>query len=274
MKLGRLRRALRVCRQGEILLLLGVPCGVTSCAFNVALRPAISAAPEQAVLHDAARNRDVPVLLYSDARARSPLPLAVLSHGYGVDADEYRIIAGEMVRRGYLVASIRHLELPGDPPMVNAGDLARLRRPVWQVGADTIVFVIRELQRRGRADTRRVVAVGHSNGGDMTMLLATTRPELLERAISLDNRRMPVPRTRSPAICTIRSADQVADPDVLPSPEDARRFRITVIPTRVRHNDMGDAADAVGRAELLAALGRCLAVPVEAAPPRKTHSAR
>ena len=252
------RGVVRVAR----LILVAAVAWLAGCTANRgSFATSLLAPPRSLVLHDAARGRDVPVLLYSPVRARMHLPLAVISHGYRIGPDEYSALAGELVRRGFLVASIRHVELAGDPPMENAGDLARLRLPVWKIGADSITFVIAELRRHGLANDARVVAIGHSNGGDMTMLLATIRPELLKRAISLDNRRMPLPRTRSPAVCTIRSADQTPDPGVLPTPAERRMFGILVLRTDVRHVDMGDAADASGRAELVRALRRCLAMP-------------
>ena len=242
---------------------LALASGVSARAGGPGRSAAIGASKvRQVVLHDGVRHRDVPVLLYSRDTLHAPQPLAVISHGYGVGPEEYGFVARLLVERGYLVASVSHVELPGDRAMANGEDLARRRRPVWQIGAESIAFVIGELRREGLANGQRVIAIGHSNGGDMTMLLATTRPDLLERAISLDNRRMPIPRIKSPAICTIRSVDQMPDTSVLPTLEQVRHFRILVIPTTVKHDDMNDTGDIQDRIRLIAALRRCLTVPM------------
>ncbi|MBB5621242.1 hypothetical protein HDE69_002295 [Pedobacter cryoconitis] len=45
----------------------------------------------------------------------------------------------------------------------------------------------------------------------MSMLFATQHPELVDKVISLDNRRMPFPRVSKPRIYSLRSSDQPAD---------------------------------------------------------------
>lgn len=216
-------------------------------------------AAQRVELFDPARRRPVPVTLYGATNHRRAKPLAIISHGYGGHSTDYSFIASALVHRGYVVASIEHLERVGDPPMVNSGNLAELRRPVWQVGADSIGFVIQEMRRRGLADrTRGAVLVGHSNGGDMTMLFASEHPDEVLAALSLDHRRMPAPRTMRPRICSVRSSDLTADPGVLPSlvERKARGMVITDVP--VKHNDMWDGASAEHKEAMLAVLSACL----------------
>jgi len=168
-------------------------------------------------------------------------------------------LAADLVARGYLVASIEHLERPGDPAMVNSGDLAVLRRPVWQVGADSIGFVIGEMARNGLSDpSRGALVIGHSNGGDMTMLFAKEHPEQVSVALSFDNRRMPLPRTKHPKVCSLRSSDQVADAGVLPSPAEQAALDMSIIAVSVKHNDMWDGATADQKAAVLKAVSDCL----------------
>jgi predicted dienelactone hydrolase len=54
-----------------------------------------------------------------------PKPLAIISHGYGGHNGDYSFIADSLAAQGYLVASIEHTERPGDPPMINTGDLGK-----------------------------------------------------------------------------------------------------------------------------------------------------
>lgn len=91
------------------------------------------------------------------------------------------------------------------------------------------------------------------------MLLAALRPGLARLVFTLDNRRVPLPRTRRPRICSVRSSDQPADPGVLPAPEEAAALDmvITVVPG-LEHNNMWDAASEAQKRAILAALDTCL----------------
>lgn len=197
-------------------------------------------------LFDKIRNRSVPVVLYSSApesrKSKAPKPkLAIISHGYGMKNTEYSFIADTLVAHGYFVASIQH-ELPTDAPMPTTGKPAEVRRPNWERGVQNIIFVIEELKRtRPELDFKNLLLVGHSNGGDMTMLFAEHYPKRARKIISLDNRRMPLPRVRHPQILTIRSSDQQADAGVLPTLAEQKKFDIKIVKLESTiHNDMWD----------------------------------
>jgi pimeloyl-ACP methyl ester carboxylesterase len=116
-----------------------------------------------------------------------------------------------------------------------------------------ILFVIAELKkRRPDLDVGNLLLVGHSHGGDTSMLFAQEHPDLVHTVISLDNRRMPFPRTSKPHLYSLRSSDQLADDGVLPSPEEQAKFGIVLVklPATI-HNDMSDAATAAQKAEML-----------------------
>lgn len=194
-------------------------------------------------LFDTLRSRLIPVALYMPQPATAPLKLAVLSHGYEGSNKAYSFIAHNLVAHGYLVASIQH-ELPTDEPIPMTGNPYEVRMPNWKRGSETIHFVIETLKKqRHGLDTTHVLLIGHSNGGDMTMLFAQQYPTLVNQVISLDNRRMPLPRVRTPRILSIRSSDQVADKGVLPTVEEQRAFGIQIVqlPATI-HNDMWDGA--------------------------------
>lgn len=63
----------------------------------------------------------------------------------------------------------------------------------------------------------------------------------MDKIISLDNRRMELPRTKQPRIYSLRSSDQPADEGVLPTIEEQEKFGIKIIklPNTI-HNDMND----------------------------------
>ena len=212
---------------------------------------------QQLTLQDDLRHRPVPVLLYG-ADHSGPKPLAVISHGYGGHDKDYSFLATHLVQKGYLVASIQHLERAGDPPMVSTGDIAAGRRPVWQVGADSIAFTIATLRKQGLVSGVPVLLVGHSNGGDMTMLFTEEHPQEVSAALSLDNRRMPLPRTSHPHICSVRSSNYDADPGVLPSLAEQQALRMVIVPVPVKHEDMWDGASPEQKTAILQVVDACL----------------
>lgn len=229
-----------------------------SLGLVVAASIAVAApAPRKLELVDLSRSRPVPVELYGAAPGR-PRPLALISHGYGGNNRAYSFIAEALAARGYAVASVQH-ELAGDPPMPTQGEPAVVRRPFWEQGAANLRFVIAELRARGIANRGPVLLVGHSNGGDSSMLLAARDAATVRTVFTLDNRRMRMPRTARPRICSVRSSDQPADPGVLPTPAERKRYRMVIgsVPGLI-HNDMWDGATAAQKQAMLGWLWRCL----------------
>jgi pimeloyl-ACP methyl ester carboxylesterase len=199
------------------------------------------------------------VAVYSAAGEPAPRKLALFNHGYRGQHTGYSFVARTLVAHGYVVASIQH-ELPTDEPLPMTGNIFEARRPIWERGVQNMRFVRRHLLRLYPAlDTTRLLVAGHSNGGDMAVLFARQHPELVDRIISLDNRRMPLPRTRRPAVLSLRSSDQVADPGVLPTPAEqaALGMQVVQLPATI-HNDMWDGATEGQRQEMEAAINRFL----------------
>jgi ABC-type amino acid transport substrate-binding protein/dienelactone hydrolase len=210
-------------------------------------------------LVDASRGRSVPVALYSPTQPARQPRLAVLSHGYGAKNTEYSFIARDLAAHGYVVASVQH-EVPGDGPLPSTGNPYQTRMPSWRRGMHNILFVIDAMKTsRPGLDTTHVLLVGHSHGGDTSMLLATEHPARIDAVISLDNRRMPWPRASQPKLFSIRSSDQRADDGVIPTPEEQARFgmRIVSLPA-TNHDDMWDGATEAQQAEILGHIGRFL----------------
>jgi predicted dienelactone hydrolase len=211
-------------------------------------------------LVDESRKRAVPVVIYTDAsqQVRGPR-LAIISHGYGGKNTDYGFIANYLATHGYYVASIQH-ELAGDEPLPKTGNPYETRKPSWERGVQNILFVITELKkRRSDLDVANLLLVGHSHGGDTSMLFAEGHPDLVHTVISLDNRRMPFPRTKQPRLFSLRSSDQPADEGVLPSPEEQTKLGIKIIKLlATTHNDMWDGGTAEQKAEILRYLGQFL----------------
>lgn len=213
-------------------------------------------------LFDAARKRLVPVLAYSPEH-RGKLKPAILSHGYGGHNDAYGFIAWFLAAHGYYVASIQH-EIPGDEPIPARGIPYVVRMPHWQRGAQNILFVIEELKKKEPGlDYKNLLLIGHSNGGDMSMLFSQEHPDLVSTVISLDNRRMPFPRSQRPRVFSIRSSDQPADSGVIPSPEEQARYQMKVVKLpATMHNDMWDGGTEAQKAEIIGYLADFLGIPI------------
>jgi predicted peptidase len=115
-----------------------------------------------------------------------------------------------------------------------------------------ILFVIKKLKEdHPELDFEKIILIGHSNGADMTALFPQKYPDIIDRSITLDIRRMALPGISHPKIYFLRSSDQPADKDVLPALEEQAKFGITIIklPNTI-HNDMDDRANKKQRKEI------------------------
>lgn len=193
-------------------------------------------------LHDQARNRVVPVAYYSP-KCDSP-QIVIISHGYGQNRDDsylkYTYLSQHLAAQGYFVASIQH-ELSTDSIIPN-GIPQIVRRPFWDRGADNILFTIQTLKKtHPQLDFNHITLIGHSNGGDMSALFPQKYPQVVQKIITLDNRRMALPRSKSPKVYSLRSSDLPADTGVIPTTEEQIKWGITIIqlPNTI-HNDMDD----------------------------------
>ncbi len=203
-------------------------------------------APTTLTLVDGARGRTIPVAVYPPpAKAGcSPArrcPVAIISGGYGISHLDYAFLARALNDVGYLVVSIRH-DLPTDEALATTGDLLALRTPAWQRGAENIRFA-RTVLAAEYPDFvwDRLVLVGHAHGGDISAWMAQDEAGTVSALVTLDNRRMPLPRAVVPRTLSIRAGEFPADPGVLPTLAEQRAFGIRIVRiTRARHDDMTD----------------------------------
>ena len=210
-------------------------------------------------LFDKSRNRLVPVTLYlpSSSKKITAKKVVIFSHGYYQNLPggnrKVSYLTEALASQGYFVASIQH-ELPTDSLIPATGIPQIVRRPFWDRGADNILFVINELKKSNPdLDVKNITLIGHSNGGDMTALFPQKHPGIVSKIITLDNRRMPLPKTIKPKVYSLRSSDQPADEGVLPTMEEQKRLNITIIklPATI-HNDMDNRGTPDQQKEIIA----------------------
>lgn len=224
--------------------------------LNVASAQVTAIHVDTLVLLDSLRQRTIPIAYYaphstSDGKSK----LALISHGYGANKPgtylHFSSLAEHLASNGWTVVSIQH-ELPGDEPLAMKGDLHVLRRPNWERGVANIHFVLNEMMHQhAELEGSQVALVGHSNGGDMCMLFAETHPALAGTVVSLDNRRMPLPRVRTPRIRSVRANDAPAEDGVLPTSEEQEELGIRIVQlSATKHVDMDDRATEEQRKEL------------------------
>lgn len=199
-------------------------------------------------LLDKNRNRKIPVAYFSPKiiPKNSRQQVVIFNHGYGQNKGGdyliYSYLTEKLASKGYFVVSIQH-ELPTDELLPTEGNLQAIRMPFWERGVENILFVLNELKNtKPKLDFKHITIIGHSNGGDMTALFANKYPDLVYKIITMDNRRMYLPKTSIPKVYTLRSNDYPADKDVLPTEEEAKKFNITVQPTNINHGRMDDKA--------------------------------
>lgn len=207
-------------------------------------------------LYDQNRQRQIPIAIYKpDTTFIGSQKLVIFSHGYGQnrggDYLAYSYLTEFLASKGFFVVSIQH-ELATDSLLPLTGNPQVVRRPFWERGADNILFVINSLRESNpELDFDCITLIGHSNGGDMTALFPQKYPNTVHKIITLDNRRMALPRTKRVEVYSLRSSDQQADQGVLPTEKEVNKFGIEIIKLdRTRHDEMDNSASDEQRKEI------------------------
>lgn len=129
-------------------------------------------------IFDNSRNRKIAITIYKN-QTHNKNPTIIISHGYGAKNTEYSSIAKHCVDLQYNVISIQH-DLPTDPPLPRKGNLFVKRKAHWDNGVKNIEFVINTLkQTEKNLNLNTVILVGHSNGGDISMMFAYKYPQIV-----------------------------------------------------------------------------------------------
>ncbi|MCG7534357.1 alpha/beta hydrolase [Pseudoalteromonas sp. OOF1S-7] len=201
---------------------------------------------QPASVYDKARDRAIPVEItypesHTQCSEKAPCPVAFLGAGYGMSHTDYTFLAKVLNKHGYLVVAIGH-ELPGDPPLSVSGNLFETRSENWLRGAKTLAFLHDELQSTITGyDFNHLTLVGHSNGGDIAAWLGNQGEPYVKQIITLDHRRVPLPKTKAIKVLSIRASDFPADPGVLPSEAEQAEFGSCVVTIpKARHDDIAD----------------------------------
>jgi pimeloyl-ACP methyl ester carboxylesterase len=243
-----------------LLLISFIATSLTACSWlGLGKKPAVV---QSVKLTNAERKREVPLAIYLPNNAKvctkiSLCRVVIFNHGYGVKHTEYSYLAQAFAEQGVLVVSVQH-DLPGDPPLEMQGDLVKLRTPAWQRGAETILFVRESLKATYEGyDWKRMMVVGHSNGGDIAAWLANSLPQEVGALITLDHRRVPIARRALPRVLTLRSTDMQPDEGVLPTEAEQQSLNIAVAQlTDAKHNDMADDGPASVKAQVVSYVQR------------------
>jgi dienelactone hydrolase len=197
---------------------------------------------QSVTLIDSVRNRNIPIEIYSNANPKmNNHQLVVMSTGYGSSNTEYSYIAKSLIAFGYLVVCVQH-EQPSDPPIPSGENIYKLRMPTWERGVKNVEFVISAMkQKYQNIDNQKVILIGHSNGGDISMLFATLYPQKVSKVITLDHRRMPIPKVHKPSILSFRADEFEADKGVLPDSTTQKMYNIQIINLKnTKHDDLRD----------------------------------
>lgn len=212
--------------------------------FSGLLFSALSFAGDK--IYDESRDRHIPIevshpIEKEHCNETQKCPVALLSAGYGVSHTKYAFLSKQLNQLGYMVVAIGH-ELENDPPLSVSGNLYETRSENWIRGAETLDFIKHRLSSTYQNyNFNDLLLIGHSNGGDISSWLANEGKDYIGTVITLDHRRVPLPRRKDINVLSIRGSDYPADDGVLPSPRDAQEYNMCIkqIP-KSRHNDMSD----------------------------------
>ncbi|MBE1300484.1 MAG: alpha/beta hydrolase [Alteromonadaceae bacterium] len=202
-------------------------------------------AATETTVFDPSRDRHIPIKIYkpslTDNCSRTPCPVTFLNAGYRMQHTDYSFIANALNKKDYLVIAVAH-ELPEDPPLSRTGNLLDTRMENWQRGAQTLIFLRNYFAKQmPNYDFNDVTLVGHSNGGDISALLADTEYSWIKHLITLDHRRYPLPRSHNLKSLSLRATDYPADPGVLLTRSERKSLGSCSITIEdAKHNDMSD----------------------------------
>ncbi|QTH73269.1 alpha/beta hydrolase [Pseudoalteromonas xiamenensis] len=214
--------------------------------FTMLAALTLSATSHPESLVDAARHRTVPIeIQLPEKQERCTLQqrckVAFISSGYGIPHDKYQFMVRTLTQHGFMTVSIAH-ELEQDPDLSRIPPFLATRAENWQRGAQTLAFVRETLSPSFEAyDFDHLWLLGHSNGGDISAWYANATPTFVEAVVTIDSRRVLLPRNKDIRVLSIRGSDFPADDNVLYTDSERLSYPVCVMQIpNARHNDMSD----------------------------------
>ena len=203
-------------------------------------------------------NIHVPPDVQACTRAQ-PCPVAILSPGYGLSGSDYSFVTQNLNRIGYLVVALQ--DSSGGVKLDQDAPIAKQLQAMARVTSRSISTVIEGAAvRYPQFDWQHLLLVGHSLGGDSSAQFAADNPSRVASLISLDNRRVALPRSAGIHVLTIRASDTTADPGVLPNKKERGHYGTCVVHIQgSRHKDMQDAGSEQLKARIVSAIVTFLA---------------
>lgn len=193
---------------------------------------------------DEARSRQIPIQVYalSDSTQWNG-ELVILSAGYGSSNTEYSYITEKLAKKGYYVISIQH-EIQTDEMLPSGDDIMTLRAPNWREGIKSIKEVMNYVKKSTPTiSTQKIHLIGHSNGGDISVLFAKENPSRVHSLITLDHRRMPIPLSKEYKTLSFRADEFETEQGLIPSSNDQQKYGIEIVYLKnVNHNYLRDIA--------------------------------
>ena len=206
----------------------------------------------------------IPVDIHAPANLRDcthskPCPVAILSPGYGLSGSDYSFVTDRLNAKGYLVVSLK--DSAGGVVLDRDAPVSPQVQAMARVASRSISTVIEESAvRYPQFDWRHLLLIGHSLGGDSSAQFAADNPTRVSGFISLDSRRVALPRSSGIHVLTIRASDTTADPGVLPNEEERSRYGTCVVHIEgSRHNDMQDGGSEQLKGRIASAIDTFLA---------------
>ena len=181
------------------------------------------------------------------------MPVAIFNHGYGGKNTEYSYIAKNLAARCYLVASLQ-LDKEKESSIPKTGNLIERRKPGWEKGIKNIFFTLAELKKKYKnINLDKITLIGHSYGGDMSMMFADLYPQMVSKVISLDGLRYPIPIKDHIPILLLQSADSKQDEGVI-----SKEGVNVVLISDAKHAEMDDSGSEKVKQEILAEIEKFL----------------
>lgn len=202
--------------------------------------PDIATISDTLILNDSSGKRIIPIKEYWDPSVGiAGKKLVIINPGYGGKSTDFDYTARMLVKESYFVVTIQH-DLLTDDSLTGIGDIYKLRKSLWERGIKNIFVVDNEMRaRHPKLNFKHTVLLGHANGGDIAMFMAKEYPLYAKTIITLDNLYVPFPKSDHIKVFSIRSGDQAADPGVLPTAEEQKKYHIKIVKVNTTHNDMG-----------------------------------